>query len=272
MTDIRTRLVEIAEGFVGCSAAPETRARYLELVAGPGDTEPGQRAYLCAPKTSGCALVVRGIWRAAGLADRRLVERYVPGRAVSDVVAIAHAAGGWVTDLSRLPLPGDVILVGDNGAGGIEHVATITSTTSTGSFESVDGGQRDSAGQQAIRAKVRTWTRRADGTVWDRARLASDPGGAAPRIVRGFVDVSRLFPDVEAAPPTPRNTGAPARRTLRKGDRGEDVAELQRRLLCLPADGIFGPATEAAVKAFQTSAGLKVDGVVGPRTWAAIGA
>jgi peptidoglycan hydrolase-like protein with peptidoglycan-binding domain len=62
---------------------------------------------------------------------------------------------------------------------------------------------------------------------------------------------------------------------LKRGSRGEDVRRLQEALKRLgfdpgPIDGIFGPKTEAAVKAFQKKYGLVVDGIVGPQTWAKI--
>jgi hypothetical protein len=63
-------------------------------------------------------------------------------------------------------------------------------------------------------------------------------------------------------------TGTP-RPTVRRGDRGAHVANVQR-LLGLATDGIFGPKTEQAVRAFQQQRRLKVDGVVGPQTWAAL--
>lgn len=58
---------------------------------------------------------------------------------------------------------------------------------------------------------------------------------------------------------------------LKKGDKGEDVKELQKWLNsygfdCGSADGIFGHNTENAVKTFQKTAGIPVDGVVGPQT------
>lgn len=50
------------------------------------------------------------------------------------------------------------------------------------------------------------------------------------------------------------------------GTSGDGVKQIQEKL-GLPADGKFGPGTEKAVMAFQTSKGLKPDGIVGPQTW-----
>lgn len=70
---------------------------------------------------------------------------------------------------------------------------------------------------------------------------------------------------------------APVRPTLRKGDKGEAVRELQEALVArgynLPSSGIdgdFGAETRGAVIAFQQDAGLAVDGIAGPDTWAAL--
>jgi lysozyme family protein len=52
--------------------------------------------------------------------------------------------------------------------------------------------------------------------------------------------------------------------------RGGEVRIAQRRLGIL-ADGVFGPGTLRAVKAFQRAHGLTADGIVGPATWQALG-
>lgn len=63
-------------------------------------------------------------------------------------------------------------------------------------------------------------------------------------------------------------------RVLRTGDRGQDVARVQRVLVRhgarIAVDGVFGPMTAASVRAFQAQRGLVADGVVGPQTWRAI--
>lgn len=62
---------------------------------------------------------------------------------------------------------------------------------------------------------------------------------------------------------------------LKQGSRGEAVRTLQIALLAaghaLTIDGIFGPATERSVRAFQARHHLVVDGIVGPATIAALG-
>ncbi len=59
--------------------------------------------------------------------------------------------------------------------------------------------------------------------------------------------------------------------TLRKGDSSDDGwVEYLQQLLGVPVDGKFGPATQAAVIAFQKKNKLQVDGTVGNQTWAAL--
>lgn len=83
-----------------------------------------------------------------------------------------------------------------------------------------------------------------------------------------------------ALPAGPPPNGLPM---LRQGSTGNVVKLVQQRLLELghpPAnsrradgqwDGIFGPATVAAVQALQMQHGLQVDGIVGRQTWCALG-
>ena len=62
--------------------------------------------------------------------------------------------------------------------------------------------------------------------------------------------------------------GADYNKIMKRGSRGAGVKELQRNLGMTGSeiDGIFGPATEKAVKTFQQNSGAKVDGIVGPET------
>jgi peptidoglycan hydrolase-like protein with peptidoglycan-binding domain len=61
---------------------------------------------------------------------------------------------------------------------------------------------------------------------------------------------------------------------LRQGSEGDGVRRWQhfligQELLSSGADGVFGPATNAATRAFQKRARIEVDGAVGPLTLAA---
>jgi Putative peptidoglycan binding domain len=67
-----------------------------------------------------------------------------------------------------------------------------------------------------------------------------------------------------------RSSGSRRASRGRSGARGGGVRAMQRRI-GVPADGVFGPATEAALKRWQRAHGLTADGIAGPATRAALG-
>jgi hypothetical protein len=74
---------------------------------------------------------------------------------------------------------------------------------------------------------------------------------------------------IPAEEPPAQPGGAAGRPTLRRGDSGPLVKDVQRKL-GVRADGNFGARTEAAVRAFQRSRAMVPDGIIGPKTWAAL--
>lgn len=72
--------------------------------------------------------------------------------------------------------------------------------------------------------------------------------------------------------------GKTAARNIKQGSKGDDVKELQRKLIAAGyscgstgADGICGKNTVAAIKAYQKDHGLTVDGIAGQKTMAELG-
>ncbi|MGH3035665.1 MAG: peptidoglycan-binding protein [Gaiellaceae bacterium] len=122
----------------------------------------------------------------------------------------------------------------------------------------------------------------ADPELWDISatlahgkRLAAEPGLLPQARVAG---ATLVVAAVAAALPVPSGSASRARSSgttrvhvelLKLGSRGPAVARVQRPL-GITADGIFGPQTRRAVRAFQKRNGLLVDGVVGPQTRGAL--
>lgn len=211
-------------------------------------------------------------WRLAKSLDtlRAQINAQYPGRNKSSDGTIgdaAHASRGsdhnpWVRD----------------GATGIVTACDITHDPANG----VDAG---------VLANLLVASRdpRIKYIIWNRQIVSSETSpwqwrkytGSNPHNKHVHVSVKpskALYDDVRpwpmaggVAPVTPSAPAPqPARPTLLRGSTGEAVRELQRLLGLSDQDGMFGPATEAAVRAFQQKNKLTVDGRAGPYTWDAL--
>ena len=108
---------------------------------------------------------------------------------------------------------------------------------------------------------------------WGSQGLAQN-GATTAEILRNYygdnIEIVRNVPVEDVGNSYP---GSP----LRQGDIGQNVSRIQIELNRIsqnyPAipkvemDGVFGPATDAAVRAFQSIFSLTVDGIVGQATW-----
>lgn len=187
----RHEVVAFAAMLPGLGANPadgEARARYLELVA------PGESAARAAELStmSGCALVVRGIWRAF-IAHPIMERPYVTGKAMSDLVQIAREAGALHPWPARIPEAGDVIIIGGGAdGGGPEHAwialsVSVDEDAASLAASGIDGGQRDAAGFQVVKEREHVM-----GQGRDRATDDGAQGGAARR-VRYVIDTETVL-------------------------------------------------------------------------------
>lgn len=106
------------------------------------------------------------------------------------------------------------------------------------------------------------------------SKSLGDQGYSAIEILRNYYGDSIYINSTDEISGIPSSyPGAP----LRQGDSGEKVRQMQHQLNVISngypmipkiaEDGVFGPATEEAVKTFQRIFGLAQDGIVGFRTW-----
>jgi len=94
----------------------------------------------------------------------------------------------------------------------------------------------------------------------------TDPGPGFPMAM--FLGLVRGHARLHPAPPHVVSWWT---HTIAVGSTGEEVTYAQEHLH-VQADGIFGPGTAAALRAFQQAHHITADGVLGPQTAKAMGA
>jgi hypothetical protein len=230
---------------------------------------------------SACGDLAQALLFAAGIRDKRFINRAENGTASGDPYKV-----GWnVVELDALALalrdfkarpvteadiaalqPGDITIVWNLPSTEDAHVAVVrkplASTVTVPVLATADYGQGGvpSDGKECLREVSGLY-------IGKRKLQRIIPLAAALERFR----VAEPIPIDEYFAPERMH-----RRTLRKGDKGGDVTQLQALLnamrppLKLLLDGDFGPKTAAAVRDFQSAYSLTVDGIVGPKTWAAL--
>jgi peptidoglycan hydrolase-like protein with peptidoglycan-binding domain len=98
-------------------------------------------------------------------------------------------------------------------------------------------------------------------------KVDGDFGPGTEKALKDWQKANGLAADGIAGPDTFMAMGLYELVLLKQGTRGATVKALQERL-GIAADGSFGPGTEKAVRAYQTSNGLGADGLAGPVTLA----
>ncbi|MEV4454423.1 peptidoglycan-binding protein [Microbispora sp. NPDC049633] len=180
-----------------------------------------------------------------------------------------HAA--WFARNGRFgntPKKGSIVFFdwsGTRNISAIDHVGIVIGVDGSGRVVTIEG---NTANQVAKRYRTR-------GTIvgYGYPRYTKD----SPANVVTTKPVSVKTPaSASAAPyyPLPRSEWFAERAGGKAHNRGDAVKQIQRQLnkrgWKLAVDGIFGPATDHAVRVFQDHHGLTIDGAVGPLTWAAL--
>lgn len=96
-----------------------------------------------------------------------------------------------------------------------------------------------------------------------------------PRTLAATTVPNPTTPTTTAATTTVRSAVTPPTSTLKPGDTGSQVTDLQQTLAAVgyssgAADGNYGPATQSAVARFQRASGLTADGIFGSQTLSAL--
>lgn len=250
-----------------------TLAKLLEIVKaevgtveGPKDNETKYGAWTKANFLPWCGSFVNWTANQAGVKIPNTV--YTPAG-----VAAFKKMGKWVpAGKNAKPQPGWVTYFDFPGGRDIDHVGWMIKDNGDGTCVCIEGntsaegkkGSQSNGGEVAVR--TRAYAPNKKGILVTIAGWGVvDYPDAAPVAAATLEDKKAALAKVakaQGAPVPPVKLFKP----LKNGSKGASVKKVQEGL-GIASDGVFGPGTEKAVKAFQTKEKIPVTGIVDEETY-----
>ena len=215
---------------------------------------------------------------------------YIPQAATATptIVPTRNPSNPIITQVTPTPTPNLGNIGVNNGQQGVVNVTPQIITPAPANTSSSSSGSSLKVGSSG--SEVKKLQQRLKDLGYLKGGVDGDFGAATETAVKNFQANNGLEVDGKAGPATltkvysssarkaptttrtntPRPTNTPFT-SLKNGSTGDDVRRMQNRLIELGylsgrADGDFGDATEAAVRAFQARNGLTADGKAGTNT------
>ena len=239
---LRQNLVSIFEGWIGLKEADGSHMKIVDIY---NNHKPLARGYKVKKKDAWCATAASAAAIVAGLTD------IIPTECgCGEQIKLWQQMGRWKENDGYIPQTGDYIYYDwdDTGNGDCtgwpEHVGVVVSVTGN-SIKVIEGNKSDAVGYREIQVNG--------------------------RYIRGYGlpdYASKATAEKELNPyPVPTRTIYYRKPIVLKGD---DVKWVQWHLVQagydIEIDGKFGPASNKALRDYQSKHGLAVDGRCGPAT------
>ncbi len=242
-----SKIVTQARSWLGCKESDGSHKKIIDVYNGH---KPLARGYKVKYTDAWCATFVSAVSVACGYTDILPTEC-----GCGQMVELFQKKGSWVESDSHKPRPGDIIFYdwddsgkGDN-TGWPDHVGIVESVSDS-TITVIEGNYSNSVKRRYIAVNAKQ--------------------------IRGYgvPKYDKETEEVNTEVKTEVKTVSVKIPQLTKGCKGDSVKALQILLIAngyscgkAGADGDFGSATDAAVRAFQKANGLTVDGIVGENTW-----
>jgi hypothetical protein len=234
------------------AAIIEVAKKEVGTIEGPKDNQTKYGAFTKANFLPWCGSFVMWCASQAGVKVPNTVST------VAGAAAFKKMKTWFEADCGQSPQPGDILYFDFPGDGvdRISHVGICTGIDSDGVVTAIEGNTSSSKkGSQRNGGEVCIQTRAYKANK--KKVLVSIVGWGRPNYVGNEVEAEIPASDTPAFPGQ-----------IKPGSKGEGVKVVQKAL-GLKADGEYGPATKAAVVAFQDNHDIvDSNGIVGPKTWA----